>query len=757
MSQGTGSEIIAQNRGGLIGKAVDRVDGWSKVTGKAEYSAEVKEAGAPLFGVIVGSAIGRGRVVAVDTAAAEAAPGVRLVLTGDNAPAQAPFGFPGEGTNPMITAKPVLGDDQVRSYGYPIAFVVADSFEAANAGAELISATYEAEPGAFGFSAHMDEAALSPSGNPEVRKGGFDAAFAAAPVRLDETYATPNHNHAQMEPHATTAVWEGETLTVYTSIQGLKGAQRSIAWTLQMPRDRVRVVSRFIGGGFGGKAHVGPDAILAAIAAKRLGRPVKAAMTRRQMFALSTHRSATRQRVRLGAQKDGRLVALAHEGVMHSARHYDFTENVSALTRALYSPPNLLTRHELVRLDQPLSCAVRAPGGAVGTMAVEAAMDELAHRLGIDPIELRLRNEPERDEYGRPFASRSLVRALREGADRFGWSRRSATPGARREGNWLVGMGVGSAIWHTLLFPAHAAVTLNPDGTATVRQAMTDIGTGTYTILAQIAAEALGLQPSDILVEIGDSRFPAAPGSGGSFGAATSGSSVLAAAMDARRKALDLALGDAGGPLFGAEPDEAVFAEGAILIGNRSVRLAELIARAAPEGLTGEGSVEVPKDYQAKSRNAYGANFAEVAVDAVTGEVRLRRMLGVFGVGRLLNEKTARSQALGGMIWGVGAALMEQNGFDPRDGAFAAQDLAQYLIPTHADIVNLEAHFLDEAGDDNPLGIKGVGELGICGAGAAIANAVFNACGVRVRDYPITPEKVVEGFPAGSNIISLQG
>ena len=740
----TGRSIIAENRGGLIGKPVNRVDGWAKVTGGARYAAEIDEVEVPLYGVIVGATIGKGALTTLDTTAAEASPGVKLVLTHLNAPDQANFGEGGE-SNAMIGAKPFLARPGIKAFGTPIACVVADTFENARAAAALVHAEYQAEPGVFAFEDHLDQAAPSPSATAKVAAGDFDAAFAAAPVQLDEAYNTPAHNHGSMEPHATTAAWKGEKLTIWTSIQGLKGSRHAIATTLKIPRENVRVISRFIGGGFGGKAHVDAPCILAAIASRMVGRPVKIAMTRPQVFHLSTHRSASRQRVRIGADERGLISALSHDGVMHCARYYDFTENVAGLTRSLYPVANLSTRHELVKLDAPMACAVRAPGGAVGTMAIEAALDELAHQLSIDPIELRIRNEPTIGEGGRPFSTRGLVPCLREGAARFGWERRNPTPGQAREGNLLIGMGMGSAVWHTLLFPARAAISLNADGTATIRQAMTDIGTGTYTILAQIAATALGLKTSDINVELGDSDFPSAPGSGGSFGAATSGSSVLDAAMQVRRMALDLATSQhMGGPLFGQDPTDAIFADGNIIIGNAGIRIADLLSYLRPHGLQAEGRVEVPGDYNAKVRNAYGANFAEVSVDTLTGEVRLRRMLGVFSAGRILNEKTARSQALGGMIWGAGAALMEENHFDGRYGSFTAQDLAQYHMPTHADIVNLDALFLPEEGDDNPLGIKGVGELGICGAGAAIANAVFNACGVRVRDYPLTPEKVLK-------------
>jgi xanthine dehydrogenase YagR molybdenum-binding subunit len=736
----TGAQIIAENRGGQIGRGVDRVDGLSKVMGLARYSADIDEAGPVLYGVMVTARVGRGRVTVVDTAKAEAAPGVELVLSHENMPKQAKFGEHGDG-GMFTAAKPVMDSADLRAFGVPIALVVADSFENAAGAAALIRADYDGERGAFDF----DGAEADVEHVAEVTKGDFEAAFEAADVSFEADYATPAHNHMQMEPHASTAVWEGDKLTVYTAIQGLKGAQRSLASTLGLDRHQVRIVSRFIGGGFGGKAHVGPDAVLAAVAAKVTGRPVRVAMTRRQMFHLSTHRSATRQTIKLGAAADGTITALSHTGLMHCARYYQFTENVSALTRALYNPANLITRHSLVRLDAPMACAVRAPGGAVGTMAIEAAIDELADKLDVDPIELRLKNEPARDENGREFASRSHAQCLREGAARFGWSARKAGPGQVSDGRWLVGIGVGSAVWHTLLMPAYAAAELTAEGRVVVRQAMTDIGTGTYTILAQIAAEALGVRAEEVTVEIGDSAFPAAPGSGGSFGAATSGSAVLDAAMNLRRQIALLAVGDETSPLYGAAAEEAVFAEGGVLIGNRAVSLADIAAR-APTPLRAEGRNEVPADYQKKARYAYGANFAEVGVDTLTGEVRIRRMLGVFSAGRILNEKTARSQALGGMIWGAGAALMEENHLDARTGAFANQDLGGYLIPAHADIANFEAAFIDESADDNILGIKGVGELGICGAGAAIANAVYNACGVRVRDYPITPDKLLAGL-----------
>ena len=748
----TGGEIIDENRGGLIGKPVDRVDGWAKVTGQACYAYETQDVGKALYGFMIGATIPAGRITAIHDADAKASPGVVLVLTHANSPCKlADWGTPKDAPNTLYTAKPYLVSDQVRSYGDPVALVVADTFENARAAAALVRIDYEAGEAATSFRDGLMSAEKSPSPTAYSDKGDFDTAFAAADVQFDQTYSTPIHIHAAMEPHATLATWEGEgkaeRLHVYTSHQILKAAQRSIAETFQLERDAVRVVARYVGGGFGGKLMVGPDLILAALAAKAVGRPVKVALTRPQAAHASTHRTATRQRVRLGAAKDGVLSAIAHEGAVHCARYEDFTESFGAQTRNLYAAEHRRIRHDLVRLDAPMAQAMRAPGEAVGMLALEVAMDELAETVGLDPIELRARNEPTIDpDNGRPFGSRSLIACMREGAARFGWDRRQA-PGLVRDGRWLVGMGMSCAIRSNYLVPSKAKLGLAADGTATVRQAMTDIGTGTYTILAQIAAEALGLAVSDVRVEIGDSDFPAAPGSGGSFGAASAGSALLDAAMDIRKQAAVMAVADAKSPLFGGRAEEVIFADNRVFIGNRSERLADLIGRNAPGGLDAETSMTPPKEYADYSQHAYGAYFAEVGVDTVTGEARLRRMLGVFAAGRILNQKTARSQAIGGMIWGVGAALTEEAHLDARYGSFLAQDLGTYRVPSHADIVDLDAVFIHERDDHgNPLKIKGVGELGICGAGASVANAIYNATGVRLRDYPMSLDKVLAGL-----------
>ncbi len=579
----------------------------------------------------------------------------------------------------------------------------------------------------------------SPQGGPppDSAVGDFAGAFAAAPVQLDVTYTTPLQSHAMMEPHATLAAWEGDNLTLHTSNQMLNQGRDAVARTLQIPVENVRLISPFIGGGFGSKLWVNADAILAAIAARKLNRPVKTALTRQQIFHVTTHRSDTVQRIRLGTDRDGHILAIGHDVISGNLRSEQNYEGAALRTRTLYAGANRLTRHRLAPLDIPVASAMRAPGEAVGLLALECAMDELADKLELDPIELRIRNEPAEDpEKHIPYSSRHLIACFTEGARRFGWDRRNPKPGQSRDGRWLVGIGVAAATRGNPLELSKANIRLGSDGVATVRMAMTDIGTGTYIILTQIAAEMLGLPPDRIRVQLGDTSFPQAAGSGGSFGAASSGSALFDACTALRAKLAGLA---------GLDPDEARFADGQIEAAGQSWPLASLVG---PEGVDADGEI-VPgatlKDY---SQQSYGAQFAEVGVDIDTGEVRVRRMLGVFTAGRILNEKTARSQAIGGMVFGIGAALEEALILDPRFGCFVNHDLAEYHVPVHADVPNVDAIFLPELDEEsNPLKSKGVGELGICGAGASIANAVYNACGVRVRDYPITLDKLISELP----------
>ncbi|MFI4935266.1 MAG: molybdopterin cofactor-binding domain-containing protein [Caulobacterales bacterium] len=738
---------INRNRSGIIGRAVDRYEGPLKVSGTAPYAFEVKTPSPPAYGVLVGASIGCGKVAAVDDAAARSAPGVYLVWHPFNPP-------PGQGAEGAKTyvqsqapAAPVFTKPDVHYFDQPVAIVVADTLENAAAAANLIKITYDQSPAEFAFE---PEKSASFRTEDESRVGDFEAAFAASPVKLDETYSTPIQNHCQMEPCATTAWWEGDRVVVHTSVQMIKRPQHMLAETLQIPRENVHLMSRYIGGGFGGKGSVYEDFALAALAARDLKRPVKVALTRQQMFNATVHRPATVQRVRLGASADGRLTAMALEATTHCARGEPFTERAANFARALYAAPNRITGHKLQLLDIAVASAMRAPGEASGMMSLEAAMDELAEQLGLDPIELRIRNEPDRHpETGQPFSCRQLIECMNDGAQRFGWAKRNPRPGQVRDGRWLVGMGMAAAIRGNFLLPAKASLKAEPDGTIHLRQGMTDIGTGSYTILAQIAAETMGVPIEQVIVEIGDSGFSPAPGSGGQFGAASAGSGALAAGMALRARLAEMAAADPASPLHGAPAEAVDFRDGLITVENRSETLSALVSRLAPEGVEVEGSSRPAPDIRDYSSHSYGAHFAEVAVDPVTGEVRMRRMLGAFACGRILNAKTARSQITGGMIWGIGTALTETNRIDDRYGSLSGQDLGAYLAPVHADIVELDAYFLPEVDDKaNPLGIKGVGEAGICGAGAAVANAVYNACGARVRDYPITPERLLEAMGA---------
>jgi xanthine dehydrogenase YagR molybdenum-binding subunit len=700
----------------VIGRPVSRVEGPLKTTGRATYAYEHWNVGQPLYGYVVCATIGKGRIAAIDTRRAERAQGVRLVLTHRNAP---PQGTPDPSISTYSRAFPTLSGPEVHHYGEPVALVVAETWEQARAAAALVLPTYEAEAGRFDFAACLDQAYAPETVNAKLPTdsavGDFDAGFAGAEVTVDVTYTTPYQMAQPMEPHGCLAVPNGEGLILYVSAQILAEARKAVASTLRMEERQIRLVSPFVGGGFGSKLGIHSETILAAIAARELGVPVKVGLTRQQIFHLLGNRPITRQRVRLGAGRDGRLVALGHDVTMHTSPLAEYAEQTATSARPLYAAPHRLTRHRLVELDLPRGEDVRAPGEAPGLLAVESAMDELAVALDLDPVELRIRNEPSvHPEHGVPFSDRRLVECLREGARRFGWERRPRKPATLREGRWLVGYGMAAAVRMHFQVPSKASVRLRPDGTALVRSDCTDIGTGTYTIVTQVAAETLGLPLDRVVVELADTDFPPGGGSGGSFGASNTCTAVYNACKAAREK-----LG--GRPV----PAEGIEAEGEIIYMRKD------------------------PNYTNYSIHAYGAQFAEVGVDADTAEIRLRRMLGVFSIGRVFNAKTARSQLIGGMTFGVGMTLMEAAEVDTRTGCFINHDLAGYLVPVHADIPDIDAVLLDGFDDKaNVLGAKGAGELGNCGANAAVANAVYNATGVRVRDFPITIEKVLPGLPA---------
>ncbi|NKF24774.1 aldehyde oxidoreductase molybdenum-binding subunit PaoC [Solimonas marina] len=712
----------------VVGRSTERIDGPLKTTGRAAYAYERHDV-APdaAYGYVLGAAIAKGRIEAMDLSVAQAAPGVLAIVTARNA------GKLGKGR--MNTAK-LLGGPEIEHYHQAVAVVVAESFEQARAAAHLIRVRYARHKGSFDLAGTLDTA-VKPGAQSDTAVGDFEAAYAAAPVTLDATYATPDHSHAMMEPHASVAIWNGDELTLWTSNQMIDWGRSDVARTLNLPREKVRLVSPFIGGGFGGKLFVRSDAVLAALGARAAKRPVKLALQRPLIFNNATHRPATIQRLRLGAGHDGRLTAIAHESWSGDLPGGG-PETAVRQTRLLYAGANRLTRERLARLDLPEGNAMRAPGEAPGLMALEIAMDEMAEKLGMDPIEFRIVNDTQIDPEHpqRPFSQRELVRCLRNGADRFGWQQRNPKPASVRDGRWLVGIGVAAAFRNNLVRTSAARVRLSSDGGVTVETDMTDIGTGSYTIIAQTAAEMMGLPLEQVSVRLGDSRFPVSAGSGGQWGANSSTAGVYAACMKLR---------EAVAARLGLDAATAHFADGRVSVGGRSLPLAQ----AARGGeLVVEDQIEYGDLDERYQQSTFGAHFVEVGVDAATGEIRLRRMLAVCAAGRILNPLSARSQVIGAMTMGAGAALMEELAVDKRLGYFVNHDLAGYEVPVHADIPHQEVIFLDETDPiSSPMKAKGVGELGICGVAAAVANAVYNATGVRVRRYPVTLDKLLDQLP----------
>jgi xanthine dehydrogenase YagR molybdenum-binding subunit len=716
----------------IIGHATSRVDGPLKATGRATYAYEWHDATArPAYGYIVGSAIAKGRIASIDLSRTKAAPGVIAIVTAENA------GKLGKGK--YNTAK-LLGGPEIDHYHQAVAVVVAETFEQARAAAQLVRVDYIAAKGSFDLSAGRDGAAKPPGDGdeqPDTNVGDFSGTYAAAPVQLDATYTTPDQAHAMMEPHASMAAWDGDKLTLWTSNQMIAWTTGDVAKTLGLPKENVRLISPFIGGGFGGKLFLRSDAVLAALGARAANRPVKVAMQRPLMFNNTTHRPATIQRIRIGATRDGKITAIGHEswsGNLPEGR----PETAVQQTRLLYAGANRMTALRLAMLDLPEGNAMRAPGEAPGMMALEIAMDEMAERLKLDPVEFRARNDTQVDPEhpNRPFSQRQLVECMRIGAERFGWSKRNAEPGRQRDGRWLVGMGMAAAFRNNLLMKSGARVRLDSSGTVTVETDMTDIGTGSYTIIAQTAAEMMGVPLEKVVVRLGDSSFPVSAGSGGQFGANNSTSGVYAACVKLR---------EAVAQKLGFNSADVAFSEGQVSSGNRSVPL----GRAASESeLTAEDSIEYGDLAKTHQQSTFGAHFVELGVDVATAEIRVRRMLAVCAAGRVLNPKTARSQVIGAMTMGVGAALMEELAVDKRAGFFVNHDLAGYEVPVHADIPHQDTIFLDETDPmSSPMKAKGIGELGLCGVAAALANAIYNATGIRVREYPITLDKLLHHMP----------
>ena len=721
----------AMDRLSVLGKPIDRIDGALKTTGQAPYAYERHDVVAnQAYGYIVGATIAKGRIVRMDTRAADKAPGVVAVVTSASAGAL--------GIGDFVKAPPLAGP-RVNHYHQAVAMVVAETFEQARSAAGLLKIDYVQEPGAFDLKTSED-AAQAPASQPDAERGDFASAFASAPATVDQHYTTPDQSHMMMEPHATIAAWDGTGLTVWTSVQTIDWGRRDLAKILNVPKDSIRVLSPHIGGGFGGKATAMADAVLAALGSRAAGRPVKVALTRPQMINNTVHRPATRQRVRLGADRDGRILAIAHETLSGNLPGHAFAEPATIQTPSLYAGENRLTKTRLSVLDLPEGSSMRAPGEATGMMALEIAMDELAEAVGMDPVELRIRNDAvlHPGDGRRPFSTRQLVAALRTGADAFGWNQRRSTPGGVRDGQWFVGMGVASAIRGARTRTSGARVRLETDGRIVVETDMTDIGTGSYTIIAQTAAEMMGVDVQQVTVRLGDSEFPVTVGSVGQRGATSSTSGVYAACVKLREMIAQRA---------GMSAADVLFEDGHLVTKGERQSLTGIAAQGA---LVGEDQVEFGEELgKLYAQEAFGAHFVEAAVHAFTGEVRIRRMLAVCAAGRILNPKTARSQVIGAMTMGVGAALMEELAVDKRLGFFVNHDMASYEVPVHADIPRQDVIFLEEVDPTiSPVKAKGVGELGLSGVAPAIANAVYNAVGVRVRDYPITLEKHLARLPA---------
>ncbi|MFG2281527.1 xanthine dehydrogenase family protein molybdopterin-binding subunit [Streptomyces asoensis] len=690
-----------------VGTPAERREGREKVTGTARYAAERHLPGR-LFARPVPAATARGRVTDVDVSAALALPGVVAVLTHENAPRLAA---------PDDPTLAVLQDPEVPHRGWFTALVVADSLETARAGAAAVRVTCAEEEHDVTLAADHPRAYVPETINgsfPGAREQGDpDGAFAAAEVRVDVVYRVPPlHNHP-MEPHASTAHWDGERLTVHTSSQGTTAVRAALGRMFGLPKERITVVAEHVGGGFGSKGTPRPDVVLASMAAWHTGRPVTVVVPRRMMPTTVGHRAATLNRLRLGADAGGRLTSLAHEVTTYSSRVKEFVEYAGIPARVMYAAPHRSSVHRVVRLDVPTPSWMRAPGEAPGMYALESAMDELAEALGMDPIEVRILNEPRTEpDSGKPFSSRHLVECLREGARRFGWAGRDPRPRTRSAGPLLFGTGVAAATYPVQVYPSSAAARALPDGSFLVEVNAADIGTGARTVLAQIGADALGVPLERVVIRVGSSDLPAAPLAGGSSGTASWGWAVHEACARLR------------GQLAGRQ--SPLPTEG-------------LAARADTAGVA---DVESPF-----ARHAFGAHFAEVSVDTVTGEVRVRRLLGVYAAGRILNPRTARSQFVGGMTMGLGMALTEGSTLDAAFGDFAESDLASYHVPAHADVPDVEAHWIEE--DDphlNPLGGKGIGEIGIVGTAAAVGNAVHHATGIRFREPPLTPDRVLTGL-----------
>ena len=720
-----------------IGKEMSRVDGVAKVTGKATYVAEfpVKN---PAYGYIVTSDIAKGTIASINNSAASSTKGVLKVYTYLNALK----------TKAKGSAFAALQSPDIAFNNQPIALVVAETYEQARHAANLIEVKYRKEkPQTNTKIANRDAARQVPQRTPKTR-GNPQVALTSSEVKLEAEYTIPIEHHNPMEMHGAIAFWEGEKLMVFDKSQGVYGVQGHLAQSFGIPKESVSVVSLFVGGAFGSSLKPNYYPFITAMAAKDLKRPVKINYTRRQMFQGHGYRPFTNQKIKMGASKDGKLQAVFHESISNTATYENFSENSSGFGRTLYKVPNYDSKYNLVKTDLPTPVWMRAPGAVSGAFAIESAIDELAYKLKIDPLEMRRINYAETDpETGKPFSSKELMKCFEVGAKKFGWSKRKLEPRSNKDGNWFVGMGCGIGTWGAWQAPAGATITLRANGTVHIGSATADIGPGTYTTMTMIAAEFLGISPDKINFELGKTDFPRAPSQGGSVTTASVGSAVHGAAMAIKQKLFDLALKIEKSPFAEGKADETELMDGYLRLKNdksKSISIVEILKKS---DLT-----EIVETYQAmpsKERAKYttmghGIQFAEVMVDEDLGIVKVTKVVEATACGKIMNPKTAHSQEMGGMIWGIGMALHEDTQIDHRYGRMMTTNFADYHIPSNADVNYINTEFVEEEDKVvNPLGAKGMGELCLVGAPAAIANAIFNATGKRIRDLPITPDKLL--------------
>lgn len=701
-----------------LGNAMSRIDGLLKVTGTATYATDYVFKNIT-YAVIFKSTIASGEIIDIDTSEAEKVSGVLAIITHKNAPKL--------NVNGGLRGGALLQGPEIIFHGQHIGIAVAETFEQARYAALLVKVNYKRTDSKLDFDKHEKEAVTPKSKEAaDAKRGDVDTAFNNSDYRIDETYETPIEHHHPMEPHSTIAVWEGEKLTLYNGSQIINGAQTSAAATLNIKPENVRIVSPHIGGGFGSKGGQWANLVLAAVAAKTVNRPVKLALSRQQMCNSVGLRQRNRQKIRLAATKDGKLSALAHETTTHTAMNGEFVEPCGDCSKLMYDVPNSLISYRVVPMNIILPTYTRGPGKSTGSFALESAIDELAFKLKMDPIEFRLKNEPSKDlSNGKPFSSRATIQCLKEGAKVFGWERRKMEPAQNSEGDYLIGYGVAAGTYPARQRDSSAIVKLIRKGSdvkATIELAASDLGTGTHTILAQTAADGLGLPVNKIDVKIGDSALPPAAGSVGSVGA----SSFANAVNDGCTKITDELIAKSGKQFF-VRPTavQLMVSEG----------ISEFESRV---------DAKAPADADKYSSNSFNANFAEVWVSKSTGMVRIPRFLAVTGAGKILNPKTARSQIIGGIVWGIGMALTEESILDSRYGNFVTRTFADYHVPSNLDIGEIETIFINEEDKvPNKLGVKGIGEVAIVGVAAAVANAIFNATGKRVRELPITPDKLL--------------